>query len=73
MGGRYARHLTRVWRGYRTKECEEMFNNPFTQSHAKWLKWAIAFHNAEFSLQLTTVKTSFASELYSTTEEQLVK
>jgi hypothetical protein len=50
-----------------------MFNNSFTQSHAKWLKWAIAFHDAEFSLQLTTAKTSFAPELYSTTEEQAVR
>jgi hypothetical protein len=52
---------------------KKIFNNSFAHCHGKWLKWATTFHNAEFSLQLTTAKTNSTPELYSTTEEQWVR
>jgi len=48
----------------------QTLNNSFLQYFEKWLKWAIAFHIAEFSKHTAHFMQDVTVELYSTNKQQ---
>jgi hypothetical protein len=48
----------------------QTLNNSFLQCFEKWLKWAIAFHIAEFSKHAAHFMQDVTAELYSKNKQQ---